>query len=194
MAKWNKICKSLIGSGILLTPCLRFPCIKYGEGAGSRFTFGKIQWMLSYDSKPRFVTAALIPQPPGACWLTVHVLVPLENCLQLKATALPKDTSSSQEAAHIQWLSFQGCKGQALLPQFGKNTKCYPNSRAPYEIGWARCSTYRSPTSLSAQSCFLQSLADAVPESTCPPETSCMQISILESVFWEPNHPVVTWR
>ena len=40
--------KLLIGSEnliLLCSQCPRFPCMKYGEGAGSRFTFGKIQWM-----------------------------------------------------------------------------------------------------------------------------------------------------
>ena len=40
--------KLLTGSENLIflcSQCPRFPCMKYGEGAGSRFTFGKIQWM-----------------------------------------------------------------------------------------------------------------------------------------------------
>lgn len=114
---------------------------------------------------PLFRTAALIPQLPGVCLVTVLILVPLENCLQLKAAVLSKVMSPSQEVARIHWL---GHEGRALLPQSGKNIQGYANSRASYKIAEPSVITHQSSIPQSALSCFLHSLTEVLPEATVP--------------------------
>lgn len=114
---------------------------------------------------PLFRTAALIPQLPGVCLVTVLILVPLENYLHLKAAALSKVMSPSQEAAHIHWL---GHEGRDLLPQSGKNIQSYANSRAPYKIAEPSVITHHSSIPHSALSCFLHSLTEVLPKGIVP--------------------------
>lgn len=115
-----------------------------------------------------FRTVALVRQLPGVCRVTVLILVPPENCMQLKAAALSKVMPLSQEAAHIHCLGIQRCEGQALLLQSGKNMKGNPNSRTPYKIGWALCYNAAQLKHLPTPSCFLHSFTDASSESSIP--------------------------